>query len=143
MIPLQVGEKVFLLEFKHRKRQGARPELYARSPLNAVTVCAIFGTDDHSRPYAAIGTAICVREDRFSRRFGRDTAFRDAVEKCRMLDSVHSELLDAYDMRFPQKVPKLRSSTPITAEARQAKIEEGTPLRIHRAKNKTAPQAAS
>jgi hypothetical protein len=44
----------FLVDFRYRTRMGKRPELYARSPLNAVTTCVIW-PPEANRPICDFG----------------------------------------------------------------------------------------
>ncbi len=155
MIPLSIassdgGERSFLVEFKHRKRNGKWPELYAHSPLNGVTTCAILGHMDQNgtagNHFVALGSAICVRADNFSRRFGRYHAFQDAVQKCGLLRPVAALLDEAYKRRWPdpQPEPPKPKVAPTAEQIEQyrAAARSRTQIEQHRQIEQAASQVA-
>lgn len=130
--------QLYHVEFRHRTKFGRRPELHAKSPVNAVTVCAISGYDRDDEQFIALGTSICVVPDQWSRKVGRYQAFQDALRRCRLLDSVGGELAAVFLIKFRIHPSASRSRPSLTEDRRQALIDLGSEVHAKRQLRKRA-----
>ena len=114
----------YLVEWRHQR--------YSRKRITAVSTCVIFGHDRRDTPYTAVGTSVCVAEDRFSRRKGedrfsrrkgREQAFHEAL-RCRLFDRDRAALEQAFAQRFPTPAPVVPRPK-LTPEDRAALAAEG------------------
>lgn len=125
-------DQTYQVEFRHRTKFGKHPELYAKSPVNAVTVCAISGYDQNGKQFIALGTSICVEPDNWWRKLGRRQSFDNALKTCRLLDPASDSLRDEFCRAFPFRPPATRQRSLMPNFERQVLIDAGETIRQER-----------
>lgn len=109
MITLYIEDRLYHVEFRHVRKDGANPALGRRAPIAAITTCVILASSPHEpRQFVAIGNAICALDDAFSRRKGRLLSFYKAVTHCGALRDVREALLAAYLHQDPGPLVEVR-----------------------------------
>jgi hypothetical protein len=106
MIDIILDGRVFEIAFRHtRYEHGATHALKRHAPVRAITTCVVIVHNQvcGEIEYVALGNAVCLREDQFSRHFGRHAAVLNAVTHCGalLLDDKFN-LLRQYALVDPQ-----------------------------------------
>lgn len=117
MITLIADSRHFLVEFRHQRTARRFLEISSRAPIQAITTCVIIALEQgelepSAIEFVAMGTAVCLKGDNFSRREGRLRSFSKAVRDCGALNGCKVALLAAYmeqdsDPPAREKTPKL------------------------------------
>jgi hypothetical protein len=94
---LTVKDQKFELEFRHVTKLGKHAQLHKGS-VKAVTTCVLMsGAPRFSKGLIAIDNALCVDGDNFSRREGRNRAFRKLLDHCGALRDLRVDLWEQYN----------------------------------------------
>lgn len=146
MIRINIDGGIFHVEFRHKRENSEGMSAQERGlpwGIQAVTTCSIIAQEDPSRGraervrFVALGTAICLSGDNFSRRTGRGKAFRDAL-MCGALAGVRHLLHLAYlriDSPAPPPAPPAPRAKLDDAEKR-ARWSVGWEKRMERARKR-------
>ncbi len=132
MLKLIADGRTYAIEFRHVTKLGKRAQLYARSPIKAITTCVVVAEN-----FIAIDNAICAQDDNFSRAEGRDRALSKILKHCGALKHVQQHLLAEYLKATNGQKPKAQRLK-MSAEERQKKIESGSATRNRRLKRNEA-----
>jgi hypothetical protein len=148
MICLTVDDRLYHVEFRHVRKDGAHPALGRRAPIHAITTCVIIATkageplglEPSEILFTAIGNAICALDDAFSRRKGRLLSFYKAVTHCGALRDVREALLAAYLNHDPDPCVEIRPA--LTQPEKAVLWQKGWERRKQRELARTARSAS-
>lgn len=117
MTSITLGEDDYRVQFTHQSKLTKRQTLF-RGPLKVLSTCVVIkqspirGSEGHvlgKRIAAvAVGHAMCLPEDNFSRRRACASSFRRAVAGCPAFRDVGEALIAAFEKlyRVPAEPPK-------------------------------------
>jgi hypothetical protein len=117
------------VHFRHQYNTGqynGAPE--KQHSVQVVTICSLSLPD-----FIALGAALCVRTDQFSRAIGRQRAFEKALENVGKEDVV-TPLQAWFQNKWPTRVKRARQK--LSAEEKQRRVDSGAEIRAQRAANK-------
>lgn len=99
MIRLDVGDRLYYVEFRHLRR----PRMPFTRAITTCVIVAVLSKEPTAIQFIAIGTTACDEEDNFSRRAGRLKAFKNAVLQCGALSCCRLMMLSAYMQHDPDR----------------------------------------
>lgn len=78
---ISIGGRLYTISFRHKTQLGKRAALHRRSPVKAVTICAItVQKDSGALELVAIDCTLCSLQDNFERRKGRILALEKTLK---------------------------------------------------------------